>query len=372
MRERRRRQLFQSETTPTEEITTDIPNVGSEVEILLSSDDIPTSTSSAECEKHDQPTESIYASEAVQCEIITTNEKYSVEQFKDDPVAIHYYTGFDDYEHLNFFLTVLGHAAYNLNYQNRDLTVLDHLFMTMMKLRQAKDDAELSIMFRQSPRSVARILQTWINFMYYQLKELDLWASKEAVVEHMPLSFGRMFPNTRIVLDATECAIEKPSHVGLQSSTFSSYKNKNTVKTMIGCTPRGAVSYISDSYGGSTTDRQIMERSTLCSQSGLFNNGDSIMADRGIMVQDLFASQNVSVNTPHMLRGKSQLEPADVVHDRGVSSKRIHIERVIGLAKTFKILERTLPCQKIKDAHKIIFICFAITNFRNCIVNKYA
>jgi len=73
-----------------------------------------------------------------------------------------------------------------------------------------------------------------------------------------------------------------------------------------------------------------------------------------------------------MLKGKSQLEPEQVVQDRRVAAKRIHIERVIGLAKTFKILERKMSCKKISEAHKIIFICFVITNFRKCIVGKFA
>lgn len=59
------------------------------------------------------------------------------------------------------------------------------------------------------------------------------------------------------------------------------------------------------------------------------------MADRGIMVQDLFANQDVFVNTPTMLGGRSQLEPNDLVKDRRVTSKRIHIERIIGLAKSY-------------------------------------
>ena len=49
--------------------------------------------------------------------------------------------------------------------------------------------------------------------------------------------------------------------------------------------------------------------------------GDSIMSERGIMVQDLFACQDVFVNTPTMLKGKSQLETNEVVHDRRVTSK---------------------------------------------------
>ena len=59
------------------------------------------------------------------------------------------------------------------------------------------------------------------------------------------------------------------------------------------------------------------------------------MADKGIMTQDLFATQNVYVNTPSLLKGESQLDPEEIVRDRRVASKRIHVERVIGLAKTF-------------------------------------
>ena len=37
-----------------------------------------------------------------------------------------------------------------------------------------------------------------------------------------------------------------------QQITFSTYKNKNTAKVLIGVTPGGMVSYISPAYGGST------------------------------------------------------------------------------------------------------------------------
>lgn len=96
------------------------------------------------------------------------------------------------------------------------------------------------------------------------------------------------------------------------------------------------------------------------------------MADRGILVQDLFADQNVSVNTPTLLKGKSQLEPEDIVRDRTVASKRIHVERVIGLAKRFKIFKQELPSSKVPLASRIVYICFMLSNFRNCIVDKSA
>ena len=37
------------------------------------------------------------------------------------------------------------------------------------------------------------------------------------------------------------------------------------------------------------------------------------MSDRGIMTHDLFATQNVYVNNPSLLKGKSQLDLEEIV-----------------------------------------------------------
>lgn len=55
----------------------------------------------------------------------------------------------------------------------------------------------------------------------------------------MPSDFQQQFPNTRVILDATEVPVEKPKYVISQTSTWSNYKRQNTLKTMIGCSPRG-------------------------------------------------------------------------------------------------------------------------------------
>ncbi|XP_071171650.1 uncharacterized protein [Mytilus edulis] len=299
--------------------------------------------------------------------------RFSIENLENDPKRVQCYTSFRDYEHFMLFFNCLGPAVTELNYQCLSLTPKDQLFMCLMKLRQNKEDLELSFLFEVSESTVSKIVITWINFMYFQLKEINIWPSRDIVTDYMPDDFKYKFATTRVILDATETPIQKPSHVDAQSVTWSSYKHKNTIKTMIGCTPRGTVSYVSDAYGGSANDRQIIEKSELLQLNlNLFEQKDSIMADRGIMVQDLFAAQDVKVNTPTMLKGKSQLEPEEVVRDRRVASKRIHIERVIGLAKTFKILKNELPSGKLILGSRIIFVCFSIANFRKCIVNENA
>ena len=137
--------------------------------------------------------------------------------------------------------------------------------------------------------------------MYFELSDLDFWSDREVIDQHFPAKFQKMFHKTRVILGATEILIQKPLNCNSQRITFSTYKNGNTLKTMIGISPRGVVTFVSDSYGGSVSDRQIIEKSPLL-KPGMLNSGDSIMADRGIMVQDLFAHRNIQVNTPATMK----------------------------------------------------------------------
>lgn len=137
-----------------------------------------------------------------------------------------------------------------------------------------KDDLELGILFGISRSTAGRVFNTWLNFLYYQFKEIDLFSTKEIVQQYMPEDFNAMFANTRIILDATEIKTQKPSKVTDQQCSLSSYKNSNTLKTMIGTSPRGVVTYVSPSYGGACSDRQIIEILPLL--QGMFSAGDEI------------------------------------------------------------------------------------------------
>ena len=77
-----------------------------------------------------------------QCDLIGN---YSVEKFINNPRAILYYTGFRNYLHFMLFFQILGPAVSELLYRCTSLSPKDQLFLTLMKLRQAKDDIELSL-----------------------------------------------------------------------------------------------------------------------------------------------------------------------------------------------------------------------------------
>ncbi|CAC5368841.1 unnamed protein product [Mytilus coruscus] len=104
--------------------------------------------------------------QGIQCDIPSFG-KFSIESFKFDDKLINYYTGFDDYDHFMIFFHCLGQAAYELQYHCSLLDPKDQLFLTLMKLRQAKEDVELAMLFKVSESTVSRVIMTWINFLYF-------------------------------------------------------------------------------------------------------------------------------------------------------------------------------------------------------------
>lgn len=95
--------------------------------------------------------------------------------------------------------------------------------------------------------------------------------------------------------------------------------------------------------------------------------GDSIMADKGFNVQDLFAPYNVL--TFFKKKKKNRMSGKIVMKDRQISSKRVHIERLIGLGKTYKILCHPMSGTDAKVSSDIIFVCFMLCNFRPRIIS---
>ena len=79
----------------------------------------------------------------------------------------------------------------------------------------------------------------------------------------MPEVFLEKYLTTRIIIDVTEFAIAKLVNPDVQSATWSSYKNRNTLKILVGCTPNGALSFLSDVIGGPVSDKELTRKSGL-------------------------------------------------------------------------------------------------------------
>ena len=165
----------------------------------------------------------------------------------------------------------------------------------------------------------------------------------------MPKVFRQKYPLTRVFLDCTELFIEKPSCFHVQSETYSSYKSHNAAKGLVAIAPNGALTSVSDLYGGHCSDKVIVDH---CGILHLLEESDAVMADRGFEIQDLLAQKKVYVNIPPFTRSKDQLNPDEEDETREIASVCIHVVRAIKSVKSFNILKQILPNSMAEDVDK--------------------
>ena len=88
-----------------------------------------------------------------------------------------------------------------------------------------------------------------------------------------------------------------PGLMSKQNATYSSYRGMNSFKVIIGVAPNAVITYVSNLYPGSISDKAIVQQSCLVNH---FSAGDMILADKGFLIQDILPN-GVSVNIPPFL-----------------------------------------------------------------------
>ena len=198
--------------------------------------------------------------------------------------------------------------------------------------------------------TVSRIFITWINFLFVKFKEVSIWQCRQTVDKFMPTSFQALYSTTRCIIDATEILIQMPLNPTAQQLTYSSYKNHNTLKALVGITPSGVVCYVSNLYGGNISDKKLVMQSGFLK---LLECGDSIMADRGFNIDDILPP-GVLLNVPPMLNETGQLTANERTTTRQIASLRIHVERAMERIKNFQILH-SVPNTMHNNVNQIFF-----------------
>ena len=225
---------------------------------------------------------------------------------------------------------------------------------------------DLAYRFSISQSIVSRIINTWINLLYLQFKQIPLWPLKDIVASNMPRVFKDKYPSTGVIIDATEVYVEQPAIPELQQLTFSSYKNHNTYKGLIGISPSGAVIFVSSLYPGSISDKELTHQSGLLD---LLEVGDSVMADRGFDIQEELALLGVRLNIPPFLRGKKQLSSNELVETRRIASLRIHVERAM-VKTSIYLTDPFLHHLETRPLKCFMFVLYLPTLIHHC-VDKY-
>ena len=144
---------------------------------------------------------------------------------------------------------------------NRKLDLKNQLFLILVKLRLNLKLEDLLFRFGLSVSLVSRYITTWICFLHHVFMKVDWMPSVEQVKATLPSIFKEKFATTYAIIDGSEIVIETPSDLFMESSTWSQYKQHNTVKFLVACTSIRGVCYISPVYVGSISDVELTRRS---------------------------------------------------------------------------------------------------------------
>ena len=157
-----------------------------------------------------------------------------------------------------------------------------------------------------------------------------------------------------------------PSSLHLNGELFSTYRHHTTLKGLIGISPGGAITFISQLYTGSISDKEIVVRSGLLDLQ--FKEKDSIMADKGFTIQDLLPL-GVSLNIPPFLGSSAQMAANDVVCTQEFASLRIHDERAINKIKKFHIWDGVVPFHQFGVVNQMWAVSAILYNAQSNIIS---
>lgn len=296
----------------------------------------------------------------------------SQEAFQDNDKRTKFFTGLATFVHLDILFTHLKpHFP-----KTTCMSQFEAFILTLIKLRLGTTFIDLSYRFDIAENTASRLFHQYLFIMYEKMRSLIIWPERENLSKTMPVNFKIKYQNkTAVIIDCFEVFCEKPSSLDASSQLYSSYKSHHTTKILIGITPQGTISFVSEAYCGRASDKFVTNQSKILDN---LRTGDIVMADRGFLVEDEVRIRNASMAMPAFTKGKAQLDPLDVEETRSIANLRIHVERVIGLVRLkYTILSTILPITTLSKVvgdipviDQIVTVCSALINLCPSIVVK--
>ena len=245
----------------------------------------------------------------------------------------------------------------------------DEFLLTLMRLRLGLMNEDLADRFGCSTTTCSNTFTTWIKVISQILGHvLVAWLPREAIRDNLPDCFKKLgHSKCRVILDCAEVFIERPKGLDNQAATWSDYKHHNTIKFLVGISPSGYITFLSDCYGGRASDKFITSDSNFYD---LIERDDEIMADRGFQIREDLLLRYCSLSIPPGARVKSQFTKKETETTKEVANLRIHVERAINRIKTFRILKSVIPITLLHNIDDIVLSCAALCNLKPRLIVK--
>lgn len=203
-------------------------------------------------------------------------------------------------------------------------------------------------MFNVSIATVSRVIVTWANYLFILLSSLKIWISREKVKSSMPLEFQKYCPEVRVILRCTEITSLKS-----QSETSLSYKDRTTLKGLIGVAPCGLVTFVSPLYEDWISDENIMKTSGVLP---LLEPGDEVMADQGFIIDNVLSKVGAKLAVLAFKHSAQFSKKEETL--RGIS------EKVIARVKSFHIWDSPVPRTLTGSLNQIWLNCCVLSSYQ--------
>ena len=148
---------------------------------------------------------------------------------------------------------------------------------------------------------------------------------------------------------------------------YSSYKSGTTLKSLIGITPHGAVSFVSVLYTGSISDKEITR---CCGILDRLGPNDSVTAVKRFNIGDMLTSRRVSLNLPPYLSSGGQFSLKEVKKTKTIAKLRIHMERAIPRIKEYHIYNTPIPLSLLGTVNQLWTVTCLLVNFQGALILK--
>jgi hypothetical protein len=266
-----------------------------------------------------------------------------------------------------FFKATLKQISLNVPQQSA-LTKEEQLVLFFIKLKLNERYTVMSVYFDISEKTVSKVFHSVLEAMYELASKKVWWHSRDEVKAVMPESFKLHYPDTRVIIDASEIKIETPKTIEARNLCYSQYKKNYTAKFLIGIAPCGMVTYISKAYGGRVTDNHLTGD---CGFLDLLESGDMVMADKGfpLIEEQIVLGKKGFLVMPPFNRAGRQFSSEQNRTCYLIASVRIHVERAIQRMKTFKILQ-FLDHTLYNELDKVLVIISHCINHFGPLINE--
>ncbi|XP_050703054.1 uncharacterized protein LOC126988733 isoform X3 [Eriocheir sinensis] len=231
----------------------------------------------------------------------------------------------------------------------------DQLLITLMKLRLSLSTQDLAFRFNTSTQAIENILSDAIPIMACKLDFLICWPVRTHP-RNIPRPFKPNFKNCSVIIDCLEFPTEKPLNITAESQTWSDIKHQTTIKCLVGITPYGSFSYVSQCWGGRITDRELVLVSGVLEH---VYRGDMVITCKDFSIQ-----QELSEKRAKLIVLESLDSPEKLISDHELATVSLFIEKAFKRIKRYKILSQTLPIPLLPYINEVLTCCLAFSNLQ--------